>query len=201
MPTLDEPSGECWRALSPCEGRSLLTTVDTQWWIAGGWAVDLFLGNSTREHKDLDIGVFRRDAATVIGALPHWEFFESKCGTRTRIVAGSTPRPEINSLWCRRENASQWELELMLDQSDDNLWIFRRDAEINRPLAIAIRHNEEGIPYLAPEIQLLYKARATRAKDQDDFDRVLPRLDSNARAWLRSSIVKTDPNHAWLQVL
>lgn len=29
------------------------------WYIAGGWSIDLFLGKKTREHKDMDIVVFR----------------------------------------------------------------------------------------------------------------------------------------------
>jgi hypothetical protein len=31
------------------------------WWIAGGWAVDLFLGEQTRVHDDVDVAVLRRD--------------------------------------------------------------------------------------------------------------------------------------------
>ena len=29
------------------------------WWIAGGWAIDLFIGRVTREHADVEIGAFR----------------------------------------------------------------------------------------------------------------------------------------------
>jgi len=50
-----------------------------------------------------------------------------------------------------------------------------------------------GIAYLAPEVQLLYKARATRARDQVDFDHVVPHLDRDARTWLRNSLTLVDP--------
>jgi len=58
-----------------------------------------------------------------------------------------------------------------------------------------------GIRYLAPEIQLLYKAKAYRPKDQADFERIVPRLDATARSWLRHSLEKTLPGHSWLTVL
>jgi len=34
---------------------------DRPWFIAGGWAVDLFLGRVTRSHKDIEIAIVRAD--------------------------------------------------------------------------------------------------------------------------------------------
>jgi hypothetical protein len=110
-------------------------------------------------------------------------------------------RPEVNSLWCRRTGSLGWELELMLDDLDADQWVFRRNHQIRRPLKLAIQLNSEGTPYLAPEIQLLYKARATRAQDQADFEHVIPRLEADARWWLRDSLAIADPGHAWLPAL
>lgn len=93
-----------------------------------------------------------------------------------------------------RIRSSHWALELMLDQCDQDRWIFRRDSRIQRPLATVIKPNPERIPYLAPEIQLLYKARGVRPQDQADFTRVAPRMDADARAWLKSALCMT---HAW----
>jgi hypothetical protein len=190
-----------WRELTPQEGSNLLRGLPAPWWVAGGWALDLFLGRATRSHKDLDIGILRKDAAIVLAALPGWEFFEAKDGAVTQLVKGHVTRPEVNSLWCKRANAGQWELELMLDESDGQLWVFRRDARITYPLSSAIRRNPEGIAYLAPEIQLLYKARATRAQDQADFSHVVPHLDRDAQTWLRESLASMDPEHAWISML
>jgi hypothetical protein len=38
-----------------------------------------------------------------------------------------------------------------------------------------------------------------RAKDHADFDTVFPRLDRDARAWLRDSLTGIDPHHVWLR--
>jgi len=31
------------------------------WCVAGGWAIDMFLGKQTRPHEDMEIVVLRRD--------------------------------------------------------------------------------------------------------------------------------------------
>jgi hypothetical protein len=151
--------------------------------------------------RDLDIGILRKDTATVLAALAGWEFFEAKDGVLVQLIDGNALRADVNSLWCKRANAALWELELMLDGCDGEFWVFRRDARITRALSNAIRRNPEGIPFLAPEIQLLYKARATRAQDQADFDHVVPQMDRDARAWLRESLIRVDPEHVWNSML
>ena len=30
------------------------------WFVSGGWAIDLFLGRVTRDHSDIEIGIYRR---------------------------------------------------------------------------------------------------------------------------------------------
>ena len=61
----------------------------------------------------------------------------------------------------------------MIAETIDDQWLFRRDARLCRPLSTIGRQTEDGLPYLAPEIQLLYKAKAPRPKDEADFARVL----------------------------
>ena len=201
MPSVDPPGHASWGALTPNDAVTLLSAVRAPWSVAGGWALDLYLGKVTRPHKDLDIGIFRRNVAMVLAALPGWEFFEAKDGVLTPLATGSVPRAEVNSLWCKRLSAARWELELMLDESDGEFWVFRRDPRIRRPLSSTIQRNPEGIAYLAPEIQLLYKARATRAEDQADFSQVVPHLPRDAQSWLRESLMRTDPAHPWISVL
>ena len=201
MSAITVPINDSWGALTPHDVVVVLSKVGVPWWIAGGWALDIFLGKVTRPHKDLDVGIFRKDAAIVVAALTGWDFFEAKDGVLTQLVEGNIPRTEVNSLWCKRVNTAQWELELMLDASHGESWAFRRDARITRALSQAIRRNADGIPYLAPEIQLLYKARATRAQDQADFDQVVPHLNRAEKTWLRESLRRMDPQHTWISVL
>lgn len=59
----------------------------------------------------------------------------------------------------------------------------------------------DGIRFLQPEIQLLYKAEGLRAKDETDFVATMPFLDRRRRAWLSAALEKTLPAHPWLDRL
>ena len=190
-----------WHALEPAAARHIMSAIDVPWWIAGGWAIDLFVGAQTRAHKDLDVGVRRADAPRIIAALPEWEFFEAKDGSLSRPALGTDLRAGVNSLWGRRVGEPHWELELLLDDSDRREWIFRREPSIRRPLAAALRATADGTHYLAPEIQLLYKARDLRPEDRSDFEHAAPRLESASVGWLRDCLSRLYPQHPWLLVL
>jgi hypothetical protein len=77
------------------------------------------------------------------------------------------------------------------------VWIYRRDPRIRRPYPGIIRHSADGIPYLAPEVVLLFKAGHPRGKDEADFRRVLPLLDRAQRRWLLDALTVTSPGHPW----
>src|SRR5580698_11184903 len=79
-----------WRNSYSNDGARWLASLSTPWWISGGWALDLFAGAQSRAHKDLDIGVLRRDAVAAAGALAGWEVFEAKNGVLAHLVPGST---------------------------------------------------------------------------------------------------------------
>jgi hypothetical protein len=80
-----------WRAVHPADAANLQASSEPRWWIAGGWALDLFRGTSTRPHTDLDVGVLRRDVASVLHSLSTWEVFKVKGGRLTRLAAGCLP--------------------------------------------------------------------------------------------------------------
>lgn len=194
------PAAGPWRSLHPREAPQLLSPVRSSWWIAGGWALDLFVGAQTRKHDDLDIGILRRDVPQILESMSEWEFFEAKDGRLNRLGRG-VPALEVHSLWSRPRGQEAWVLELMLDESEGDAWVFRRERGIRRALDSAIARTAEGIPYLVPEIQLLYKANRLRPKDDADFQRVLPRLESRARTWLRDALTRLDVRHAWRPAL
>jgi hypothetical protein len=107
----------------------------------------------------------------------------------------------VHSLWIRQPGTSLWTLELMLDECIDDVWVYRRDEAIRRPLSTLIQRGAVGLPYLAPEIQLLYKARSPRSYDQIDFDRIAPRLTAAARRWLLESLECAEPHRPWITAL
>ena len=199
MKTAYGPAAGCWRAVHPQEASTLLGQVPAQWWVAGGWALDLFVGHQGRSHKDLDIGILRRDVRQVVGAMSGWEFFEAKGGLLFGPLM-SDPEDNVSSLWGRPCHTREWVLELMLDDSDGDQWVFRRERSI-RALDTVIRYDSAGIPFLVPEIQLLYKAGHIRAEDNLDFERIAPHLDDDSRRWLLCALTLVDHYHPWLPIL
>jgi len=190
-----------WQAVHPARCADWFATLTAPWWVAGGWALDLYAGAQSRPHGDLDVGVLRRDVRGVLAALSSWEVFEAKAGVLTRLETGGAPRTEVNSLWCRPMGASLWVMQLLLDESADDFWVFRRQPDIRLPLGMAVRRNSSGLPYLSPEIQLLYKSKDPHPRDQADFDHIAPRLDPAARAWLKDALARLAPGHAWIHEL
>ncbi|HEV2169656.1 MAG TPA: hypothetical protein VGR40_01850, partial [Candidatus Binatus sp.] len=89
----------------------------------------------------------------------------------------------------------------MLGESSDGEWISRRNPDVKMPIARMGFYPLWGLPYLAPEIVLLFKAKQLEARDRIDFRNALPALSIDARRWLREAIEKTHPGHEWLQSL
>jgi hypothetical protein len=67
-----------------------------------------------------------------------------------------------------------------------------RSHVFTRPLADVTRY-WQGIPFLAPEVMMLIKARPGLGrpgtdKDQRDFEAALPVLSAQQRSWLKDAI-------------
>jgi hypothetical protein len=103
----------------------------------------------------------------------------------------------VHTVWARPATGALWELELFLMESDGSRWQFRRDPRVTLELE-RVGLERGGVPYLAPEIALLYKAKQPRAHDEADFEVVLPRLTPARRSWLRTALASQDSRHPWL---
>jgi hypothetical protein len=88
----------------------------------------------------------------------------------------------------------------MLNDGGGDTWICRRDPKIRVPYDDAIRV-KHGIPFLAPHLQLLFKASTPRPKDDADFAASVGYLTPTERSWLADHIGNFDPGHAWLSPL
>lgn len=176
-----------------------MSTTQLAWWVAGGYALDLFLGRATRRHDDLDVEVLRRDQDQVYDLLVNlgWDLHIAS-GGRLRPWRGEWLTASDNSLWCRSARDQPWCLQLMLAESDSHNWVFRRNPMIVRPLTTIGRCTIDGIPYLDPAIQLLFKAKHPRPKDLADFNTVLGALTGTDRMWLANTLAATHPGHPWL---
>jgi hypothetical protein len=187
---------EPWAPFGIADAMQLLAGAPFWWAIAGGWAIDLFLGTQTRPHGDLDIAVARRDHAQIFETLgPRWECHVAARGTLSPWHGDGLEG--ANSVWCRAPGERAWRFELVMTELQDGDWVFRRDARIRLRLDEAILSGAP--PYVAPHVQLLFKARHRAAKDDADLARVLPALTPARRRWLQEALCMTEgPDHPWV---
>ena len=69
-------------------------------------------------------------------------------------------------------------LEILLNEYDRGRWLFRRDPGITRPAKLIAGRSADGVPFLRPEIVLLYKSKDPWPDDQADFEQTAPLLGS-----------------------
>jgi hypothetical protein len=200
------PGIDAWDAIAPHHLPAVLAGVGVPWWVAGGWAIDLFAGTAARRHTDLDVLVLRRDQHAVRQHLAaEWPLFATGAGTAdglTEWPAGVTLEEGSNSVWAAHPDLCAWAFEIVLMDTDGERWAFRRDRRIGGAITEIGWVTRTGLPVLRPEIQLLFKARDRRPKDDRDFAVTAPLLDDVARRWLGAAIeTHLGPGHAWLGAL
>ncbi len=180
------------------EVAAFLADFPRPWFISGGWAIDLFLNRVTRDHEDIDVAIFRRDQRELQSYLAGWTLKKVVEGRREPWREGEWLNLPVHEIHARRAGEASGEIEFLLNEAADDHWVFRRDPRIRRPISKSAMRTSFGIPFLAPVIVLLYKAKDPTVKDQADFERVRPRLGFTRRLWLRGALETCYPGHPWL---
>lgn len=198
MPQLHELP---WDPLTPADVAELFRDWHRFWCIAGGWAIDLVLGEQTRPHADIDVLVLRDDADEIHALLSGWELYAADPPGSLRRWDRSEPLPgHVHDIWCRPTGTERWRFQLMVMEHDPERWIFRRNTAIGGPLdTLAITAG--GLPVIATQIQLLFKSKGLRPKDVADFQAILSHLTTKQRQWLQAALTAQDPAHPWLDEL
>jgi hypothetical protein len=203
---IDDPLWEPWQ---PGQLAALLQGVTAPWYVAAGWALDLFRGEQTREHEDLEIGLPNTPEA-------FGQVREALRGYDIEVAGGPPPGhlwPVASSAfavthqtWVSEVRQSDgdgpaqriYRLDIFREPQREGRWVYRRDESITLPYDQVIRHDTDGIPYLAPHIVLLFKAKAARPKDEVDLAGTLPLLAPEDRSWLTTTLGRVHPGHKWL---
>jgi hypothetical protein len=172
--------------------RALMAPYSGAWALCGGWAVDIWLGEVTREHGDIDIAVFRDDERRFAVELADW-----------RLVAHETDDADHQVRWdghplvanAHLHAASDLEprRELLLNERGEGGWLLGRwtsggDRTAALPLHRFALPSAAGIPVMAPEAIAFYKAVGDRRPhDDEDLERLMTLLDDEQRAWLEAA--------------
>jgi hypothetical protein len=184
--------------LAPREVAASMEDLGIWWGVAGGWALDLWLGRVTREHHDIEVSIRRRDQRVLHDGLSgRWEL---RCldppstAWRPWLRSHTIEAPAFQVKAVRGDG----EFDVFLETVDDDEWVFRRDDRVRRPRGAVLAHSDAGYPLIAPEVQLLYMAKSREAKNEADFDNALRQLDRPSASWLADALTLARPDHPWL---
>lgn len=194
------------------------------WAICGGFALDLFLGKDTRTHGDIDICVFEKDRDRILRYMLQnaWRVYEFRgCGKVRPLDTGLSsesgrnfmcingecdmvkfyPCEDVGLLWYEFFHTGIKELnylEFLFNTMHEDDFVFDKDRGITREISKAILFSQ-GVPYLAPEIVLLYKAsRSENAEYQYDFEQAYVYMNDEQKRWFSQSLDVLYPGgHAW----
>lgn len=186
------------RRLHPEVVGALMRGFHAPWCIAGGWALDLFLGRETRSHADVDVALFRGDQFLLRQHFAGWIFEKALGGALERWQRGEWLHPPIHEVHARLGDQPPVTLEFLLNERTGDRWVFRRNPEVSCRLDRVILRSGAGLPVLCPAVVLLYKAKALRTVDELDFTIVRGSLDAEQLTWLRSALKTCHPSHPWL---
>lgn len=192
------PPLDAWRPLAAETLASVFEPLGVRWWVAGGVAIDMHLGRRTRVHGDVDVALLRSDYPRLTALFGAFDLYIAYEGTLTPWH-GEPVRDEHHQFWACRAGDDAWAFEVLLEQTNGDDWVYRRDPRIRRRIAELGTRNAGGVPYLRPDMALLYKSnRPELERSARDFDATLPALSRPERAWLRDALAAIDPAHSWL---
>ncbi|SDP28271.1 hypothetical protein SAMN04487897_1645 [Paenibacillus sp. yr247] len=168
------------------------------WAIAGGWSIDLFLGKATRDHDDIEIIIYRTDQLVIREYLNDWNFNKVQNGIITPWKRNEILVPPIHETYAEKGFEK---IEILLNESNAEYWIYRRDTRIQREFNKTILTTNSGIPFLSPEITLLYKSKNPRPKDEIDFRNIYEYMSIEQKQWLQYSLKLIYTEHPWIELL
>ena len=179
----------------------LMGSFAAPWCVAGGWALDLFLGRVTRTHADLELAIFRQDQALLRAQLADWRLQKIVDGRTVDWHEGESLSLPVHEIHGTSRDAPPRKIEFLLNERNDDAWVFRRNAMIALAINRAIVRSKGGLPILAPEIVLLFKAKSPRPKDELDFRDVAPAMNGASRRWLREALALCHAGYQWIKQL
>lgn len=202
----------------------LLEKSDFSWAICGGFALDMFLGKEIRKHSDIDICVFENDREKILPYMLQnkWDVYEFRGNGKVRslsrellseagrnlmctngvcAIAKFYPCDEEGLLWYEFFHTGINELdyiEFLFNTATAEYLIFDEAKGIKREIEKAVLYHER-VPYLAPEIVLLYKSACADGEENNvDFEQTYPLMNDEQKEWFLRSLSILYPNgHKW----
>ncbi|HBL85335.1 MAG: hypothetical protein A2Y17_01970 [Clostridiales bacterium GWF2_38_85] len=204
----------------------MLQNKNFEYAICGGFAIDLFLGYNSRKHGDIDILAYWKDRDEIILYMKSigFDVYEMLGGGKVHRITdiGKQYKSKRNIFCCKADcelvqlsetqeddiyfinfqHIGQSKLnfiEFLFNDKSDKHFLYARNHNVKRNLKDVILFNK-NIPYLAPEICLLYKSTDTEREGyQQDYELAIRAMSSEQIEWLNNAISFMNPDgHKWL---
>lgn len=191
-----------WNPLPVDDVVELMRGADFFWCLAGGQAIERVVGRPYRSHDDTDVVVMRPQQLALQSWLEDWQLaIADPPGTLRRWTRGERMPRRVHDVWGHRSGSTAWELQVMIQEAEGDAWYFRRDDRVQGRLG-DLATTVDGVPCLRMDLQLLFKARSPRPKDEQDFQQLLPHLSADQRRTLVEWMRLTCANgHHWIAAL
>jgi len=170
------------------------------WYFAAGWAIDLYLNKNTRNHDDVELAIYREDQQEIHELLgKHWRMEVIKDRKQYLWQKDDYIGLPHHQIHVKNPQTKIILFDIFLLDNDKSNWIFRRNKKITMDIEKIYRLNSENLPYLTPEINLLFKAKEMREKDIHDFNQTLGYLGNEEKSWLLDALRIEYPGSAWIK--
>ena len=210
------------------QANSILAGQTFEYAVCGGYAIDLFLGYESRKHGDIDIMAFWSDRDKIIKYMQNldYEVYEMLGGGKGFHITDIRTQYKVkNNIFCCKKDCELvrfyesdekdiyvidfervWQsklnfVEFIFNEKRDGDFLYSRNNAIKRNLKETILYNK-NIPYLAPEICLLYKSTDTaREGYQQDYELAVKRMSEEQKNWFEQALMVMNPNgHKWSNI-
>ena len=205
------------------EANDLLSLGRFDYAICGGFALDLFTNTDMRMHSDIDVSVLTKDKNRIFSYMKEnkWNIYEF-CGQGiVRLISAENDCQGSRNFMCLKENceivkfypsdkgdsyflheffdtgmSSFNYIEFLFNESENSDFVFNKS--ISREMSKAILRRD-AIPYLSPELVLLYKSEDFERKwYQYDYEKTMAGMNSEQINWFNNSLDKLYPHgHVW----
>ena len=208
------------------EANDLLSSGGFEYAVCGGFAIELFLNREIRKHGDIDISAYWQDRDKIIlymqelgfnvfemcgGGIAHHITDVTKqikakrnifCFKDSCKLVKLTPQGQKDMYYLDFDHSGQTKLdfiEFLFNNRNVDSFLYARNESITLPLSRTIL-TRNNIPYLAPELVLLYKSTDTQREGyQLDFDYAMVEMTAEQKEWLRTALKTMNPSgHKWL---
>ena len=106
---------DAWNSWRPEVLAQRLHGYGITWYVTGGWALDLFLGQQTRDHADLEFATLPSDIPEARGALFELEFFAAGNGGLSFLERAADVPDDIWQLWGADFKSQVWRVDMKIE--------------------------------------------------------------------------------------